>query len=726
MAMSELTPIESIYECLRNGENFVLQGGAGSGKTETLKRTLAYISQEKPSARVACITHTNFAVQQIVDRVGNDFTISTIHSFLNHLIKDYKKNIHQVIAQLFCVDPIVRTSLEDHESETVFKKFEHEQYKARYEKYAKRLFQLKKGNMSKVTGKREYDKAPEAYNAELNDKIDALNKELQEVISEKSYSSIEYNETQFNSLSELTYGHDGLLDIACILVKEFKLLRKILADKYDYIFIDEYQDTAPSVVDVFIRNISENGPVIGLFGDSVQAIYEDGIGDVNQYIGENLIKKIEKKDNFRCSEQVIKFANKIRYDGLSQKVALKLDDEGRRESIEDRQGKVELLYAFSPVKPERPTKPRKPSANASKDKVKNYQGELADYDKLISKYEKELEQFYSDYSGALDGLIEKAQKEGSIEYTALKLTNRSIAQDAGFPTLYEIFDNRYLEAKDEIERRLSQWQFQSLFELCDAYKPFSSKEDVKPNYNEVIARLKRNGFQLKTAKDKKKIQSNIQEILNSEDGALKTFEKAVSSGIIKRSESNVNFFERARVEYKFYETDELHKAFKGIYENGGDTFYRFRSHPDVVEHDEFKGFIEENFGEKKRDIDKEIFLKRLLDDEISFKEILNYYCYLNEYLPFMTMHKTKGGEIDNVLVVLDEYFLTKYDFIKAFQPDAEQPKKEKNANLIYVACTRTKTNLRCVRLIKDAEEEALLRSYFPSAKKITFTEMGER
>ena len=726
MVMSELTPVEAIYDCLKNGENFVLQGGAGSGKTETLKRTLAYISHEYPGARVACITHTNFAVQQIIDRVGDEYTISTIHSFLNQLISGYKKNIHKVIDQLFCIDPIVRTSLEDHESEKVFKQYEHDQYKAAYEKYAKRLFQLRNGNMPKVTGKREYDKDPEAYNDDLNDKIIRLNKEIQNTIAQKDYSSIEYNETKFNSLSDLSYGHDGLLEIASILVVNFKILRKILADKYDFIFIDEYQDTAPNVIDMFVRRISENGPVIGLFGDSVQAIYEDGIGDVNQYIDENLIKKIEKKDNFRCSEQVVNFVNKIRYDGLSQEVALKGEDEEQREKLEDRQGKVEFLYADSPLKPERPTRPRKPSPKASGEKVAKYNEELTEFECLLSEYEKDLDKYYKEYSQALDYLIEVAQYEDDVEYTALKLTNKSIAQDAGFPTLFEIFDDRYLEAKDEIEKKLSLWQFQALFELCNAYHPFSGLEDVKPNYNEVIARLKRNGFQLKTTQDKKRIQSDIQEILNSKDGAFKTLEKAISLGLLKRSESSASFFARAGVEQSFYEADEVHKAFKAIYKDGGNTFSRFNSRPDVIEHEKFKDFSEENFDEKKRDLDKETFLNRILDDEISFREILNYYCYLNEYLPFMTMHKTKGGEIENVLVVLDEYFWFKYDFINAFHPEAEQTKKEKNANLVYVACTRAKTNLRCVRLVKDKEEEDCLLSYFSNAKKVNLIELDGR
>jgi len=399
-------------------------------------------------------------------------------------------------------EPVV----DEHEDEKAFNKFEHEQYKKHYKDYQKRLFQFKKQTIEKVIGKREYDESPEAFNEQLNSLILSLNEELSAEIQRKDFSSIEYNETQFNNLSELTYGHDGLLKIACLLVSEFQLLRKILADKYDYIFIDEYQDTAPDVISMFIENVSKDGPVIGLFGDSVQAIYSDGVGDVNHYIQSNEIIKIEKEDNYRCSAQVIEFANRIRYDGLSQEVALKTKADGELETIADRQGTVELYYAFVDTKPH--------ARSSQEDKT--------------------------EYQKKLDFVIAQAN-EGDEEYKALKLTNKSIAHDAGFPTLFEIFDERYLEVKDEIERKLVLWQFQSLFELCDAYQPFSNDPEARPNYNDVISRLKRNGFELKTIEDKKRIQTNIQEIIESEEGAFATLEKAFKSGLLKKAESNENF-----------------------------------------------------------------------------------------------------------------------------------------------------------------------------------------
>ena len=415
------------------------------------------------------------------------------------------------------------------------------------------------------------------------------------------------------------------------------------------------------------------------------------------------------------------FANQIRYDGLSQEVAFKNKSCGQQETIEDRQGKVELFYDLEPSKPVRPRKPTKPRANASTDKIEKYDKDVIEFERQLYQYEKEHVKYLKEYREKLDRLIVTAQHEDDIEFTVLKLTNKSIARDAGFPTLFEIFDNRYLETKDEIEKKLALWQFQALFELCDAYQPFSASEEVKPNYNDVISRLKKNGFKLKSLEDKKRIKEHIQEIINSEIGAFKTLDKAISFGLLKKSESNESFFARVKVDLSFYQTDEIHNNFKKIYEDSGNTFLRFNSHSNVVEHDEFRDFNEEDFYEKERDLNKEEFLTRLLDDEISFKEILNYYSYLNEYLPFITMHKTKGGEIENVLVVLDEYFWTQYNFKNAFLAEIDQSKKEKNANLIYVACTRAKTNLRCVRLVKDEEEENLFKTYFSNAIKFELT-----
>ena len=107
-----------------------------------------------------------------------------------------------------------------------------------------------------------------------------------------------------------------------------------------------------------------------------------------------------------------------------------------------------------------------------------------------------------------------------------------------------------------------------------------------------------------------------------------------------------------------------------------------------------------------------------LVDKIKFNEILNYYKYINEETKYITMHKTKGTGIDNVLVVMDEYFWSKYSF-KAIFDNAETDKEKKltNQKLFYVACSRAKTNLNCVKLITTDEEENI-KGFFTNCIKI--------
>lgn len=74
---SKVNALDCAKLCLDNDESFVLQGGAGSGKTEILKELLEYMSIHKPEKRIVCITHTNLAVEEIITRVGNQYEIST-------------------------------------------------------------------------------------------------------------------------------------------------------------------------------------------------------------------------------------------------------------------------------------------------------------------------------------------------------------------------------------------------------------------------------------------------------------------------------------------------------------------------------------------------------------------------------------------------------------------------------------------------------------------------
>lgn len=101
------------------------------------------------------------------------------------------------------------------------------------------------------------------------------------------------------------------------------MLGKIIADRYDFIFVDEYQDTRAEVLSDLLTLPAAYGITIALFGDSMQSIYEDGVGDVEEYVRNLTLKSIPKADNYRCSYEVIKVLDSLRIDEISQSVALK-------------------------------------------------------------------------------------------------------------------------------------------------------------------------------------------------------------------------------------------------------------------------------------------------------------------------------------------------------------------------------------------------------------------
>ena len=127
---------------------------------------------------------------------------------------------------------------------------------------------------------------------------------------------------------------------------------------------------------------------------------------------------------------------------------------------------------------------------------------------------------------------------------------------------------------------------------------------------------------------------------------------------------------------------------------------------------------QEEFDELHSLLKKERFYHDLFSSKLPFREIIKYYRYLNEQTEYITMHKTKGSGIENVLVVLEEYFWNEYNFnLIVDDSESDSIKKSKNMKLFYVACSRAINNLTCVKIVTTEEERALKKS-FPGFVKI--------
>lgn len=149
-----------------------------------------------------------------------------------------------------------------------------------------------------------------------------------------NYSEFSPDEGDFSKITEVSYTlghrykengvqylyHDDLLKLFCRLLDNIKF-RRIFADKYPLILIDEYQDSYGPIIDRFLNFfIAENkGPQFGFFGDAWQTIYQSN--KACGLIEHDNIETIKKGANFRSAPRIVDFLNALRPD-LSQKSAI--------------------------------------------------------------------------------------------------------------------------------------------------------------------------------------------------------------------------------------------------------------------------------------------------------------------------------------------------------------------------------------------------------------------
>ncbi len=257
-----------------NPKCFFVFAGAGSGKTRSLINTLTFLNQKygeellMMGKQIAVITYTNAACDEISRRLQYKpvFSVSTIHSFLWELIKNYQEDIRTWIMN----------SLEDEIQEL----------------QAKQL----SGKSGKTAAKRADD-------------IKRKTERLAKISTIKKFS---YNPNGDNvGIDSLS--HNEVIKMSTGFITKEPTMQDILTAKYPILLIDESQDTKKELVDALLMVCEKykNRFIVGMFGDTMQKIYNDGKDNLVKYIPENWVKPV-KVMNHRSATRIVDLANAIR------------------------------------------------------------------------------------------------------------------------------------------------------------------------------------------------------------------------------------------------------------------------------------------------------------------------------------------------------------------------------------------------------------------------------
>ncbi|MBF6652931.1 ATP-dependent helicase [Flavobacterium columnare] len=631
-ARLDLEPeVQGIFQSIDEGRNFLLSGGAGSGKTYSLVSVIRQVIAENPTVKVACMTYTNAAVKEIEERVNHkNLNVSTIHDFLWDNIKHFQKELKEAIISLANNEDVGKISIDD------------------------------------------ANPIPENYFHILPD-------------------GIQYKE--FVRVREGIISHDELLIVANYLFDKYPKLSSIVKDKYKFIFIDEYQDTNKAVVDTFLAHFkkSERKNIIGFFGDAMQSIYEDGIGNLDEYKGDGVdtVNEIPKKQNRRNPQLVINLANKLRTDGITQEPS---NDPNAPNMVEGvvKQGTVLFLHSN---------------------------------DGDINKVEKFLEENYSwNFNNS------KKTKE-------LNLTHNLIAGKAGFRTLMDIYDDDpVLGLKSEILEKIKYNKKNNRPEIeiseddtfdavVDRFQLKNRQRQLKkdilladPVKAELYNQLKDRPFsevrKMYLSKDaliddKKQDENDESKKGSKRDNLIKHLFK-IQTNISLYQNKRYNEFLRA-TDYRFMVVSiakkrELKENIESLINVGDKTI------EDIITEANERGIciIDDkllDFKEKK-----EYLYNRV--KEVKFSEFQKLYEYLEGQTPFSTQHKTKGAEFDNVLVVLDNGGWNNYNFGNLFLETGSATVLDRTQKIFYVCCTRAKENLAVFFHNPDADVIAKAKEWF--------------
>ena len=288
--LGKLTASQRSAVMHREGPLLVL-AGPGSGKTRVITHRVAYLIQEGvPPHHILAITFTNKAAEEMRNRLGamrlpRGSTICTFHSLCARLLREFAHRAH--ISPHFSIyDEADQTST----IRAVIKSLELDKQNFAPGKMLAVISNLK----NDLVTAQQYDEEQEDY-------------------WERNIAAIyQAYQTQLQVNQALDF--DDLLMKFALLLRDDPDLLNHLNERYQYVLVDEYQDTNHCQYQI-ARGLTLNHHNLCVTGDPDQSIYSwrgANIGNILAFekdYPEALVVRLE--ENFRSTPQVLELADQL-------------------------------------------------------------------------------------------------------------------------------------------------------------------------------------------------------------------------------------------------------------------------------------------------------------------------------------------------------------------------------------------------------------------------------
>ena len=264
---------QAIFDWVKgDGKSLVVEALAGSGKTTTGVQMLKYVPHNEEVVYVAFNKHI---ADELRLRVPSNVKVMTYHSLGNSAVRNA---YGEVKLDQYKVDNLLEGILDKYTYKHLFNSIKH-------------LVSLVKANLTGVS-QEELDYLAEHYGIELNGDRELIFLAVGEVI---------------RLSSQMTTVID--FDDMCWL----PVVHNLPTRKYDFIFIDEAQDTNKNQIALALMSVKDNGRIVAV-GDRYQSIYGFRGADVDAI--PNLIDNLEAETlplsiTYRCPRSHVEMLNQM-------------------------------------------------------------------------------------------------------------------------------------------------------------------------------------------------------------------------------------------------------------------------------------------------------------------------------------------------------------------------------------------------------------------------------
>lgn len=294
---NDLNPAQLSAVMHKKGPVLVI-AGAGSGKTKTLTYRVARLIEDgiKPE-NILLLTFTKKAAAEMLSRATlvlddrcEKVAGGTFHSFANIILRKYSKFLK--LKSNF-------TILDKSDCEDIINHITGQMFPKKEKRFPKKstILEIYSKSVNKETPTKQIIEEEFPQFAHCEDKIIEVHKAY--VGYKRENSVLDY---------------DDLLLYVKLLLENNEGLRKKLSNQYQYIMVDEYQDTNTLQADVIRLLASEHSNIMAV-GDDAQSIYSfrganyRNILDFPKLFEGTEIIKLEQ--NYRSTQNILKLTNTI-------------------------------------------------------------------------------------------------------------------------------------------------------------------------------------------------------------------------------------------------------------------------------------------------------------------------------------------------------------------------------------------------------------------------------